>query len=172
MGTVTAFALDLVVLALVLARQLRARPLAGGRLPLLLGLAGLAQLAVFLQRDHHVSLAAWAFAAGSLLAAGLLGAVRAVTVRLWHDGSRVMRQGSWLTAVLWLVSVGLHVAAGAWLPGLPAGAGSASALLFIGATLGAQQAVLAARARAASTVGGQGPASSGRRRNPVTNASA
>lgn len=145
MGSLTAIAVDLVILALVIARQVRVRPLGSPRLPLLIGAAGLIVLLGY-TRQHHTGLALIAFIAGSLVVAGLLGAARAVTVRLWRDGGQVLRQGTWLTAALWLVSAGLHLAGG-FLPGVPAGTSSASVLLYLGATWGAQHLVLSARAR-------------------------
>jgi hypothetical protein len=57
------------------------------------------------------------FIAASLAAGALLGALRATTVRVWREQERFMRQGTWLTAVLWLVSVGGHVGAAQLLSG-------------------------------------------------------
>lgn len=144
MGPLTPLLIDLAVLTLLVARQVRVRPAGGGRLPLVLAVAGVAELASYL-RVHPATAGVYVFLAASLTAAAVLGAARAVTVRLWRAGGQMMRQGTWLTVVLWLVSAGLHFALAAWLP--EAGAAAAAALLFLGATLGAQQVVLAARAR-------------------------
>lgn len=61
-----------------------------------------------------------AFIAASLAAAILLGALRATTVRLWIKDGRVVRQGTWLTVILWLISVGSHLVASALLHGAAA----------------------------------------------------
>jgi hypothetical protein len=78
----------------------------------------------------------------------LFGVVRAVTVRIWRQDGRVLRQGTWLTALLWLVSIGSHLAIGAVQHGSAAAAAGAATLAFLGVTLGAQQLVLRARAGA------------------------
>ena len=74
--------------------------------------------------------------------------VRAVTVRVWRQDGRVLRQGTWLTALLWLVSIGSHLAIGAVQHGSAAAAAGAATLAFLGVTLGAQQLMLRARAGA------------------------
>lgn len=88
-----------------------------------------------------------AFIAASLAAAILLGALRATTVRLWIKDGRVVRQGTWLTVILWLISVGSHLVASALLHGAAATADRFATLLFFGVTLGAQQLVLLGRVR-------------------------
>jgi hypothetical protein len=69
-----------------------------------------------------------------------LGAVRALTVRLWHDGGAVLRQGTWLTVGLWLVGIVIHETVD-----LVAHIPSTSLILYLGLTLLAQQLVLQAR---------------------------
>lgn len=79
---------------------------------------------------------------GALLvgdAAGL-GAVRALTVRLWRSGQGVVRQGSWWTMGLWVVGFGIHALVDAI-----AGISESTLLLYLGVTLAAQQLVLQAR---------------------------
>jgi hypothetical protein len=39
-----------------------------------------------------------------------LGAVRGYTVRVWRDGQRWLRQGTWTTIALWLAGSAIHVA--------------------------------------------------------------
>jgi hypothetical protein len=76
-----------------------------------------------------------------VLDAGCLGAVRAWTVKLWHDGQQgVLRQGTWVTVVLWLVGLGIHegVDVVAHIP-------ASSTLLYLGVTMLAQQLALQAR---------------------------
>ncbi len=83
---------------------------------------------------------AWIAGMLALDAVGL-GAVRALTVRVWTDDQgRAWRQGTWWTMSLWVVGVAAHVfAEGA------SDVGSASTLLYLGITLAAQRLVLGAR---------------------------
>jgi FtsH-binding integral membrane protein len=69
-----------------------------------------------------------------------LGALRAWTVKLWRDGQSVLRQGTWVTVVLWVVGLGIHEAVDA-LAHIPA----SSTLLYVGVTFLAQQLVVQAR---------------------------
>jgi hypothetical protein len=76
-----------------------------------------------------------------VLDAGCLGAVRAWTVKLWHDGQQgVLRQGTWVTILLWLVGLGIHegVDFAAHIP-------ASSTLLYLGVTMLAQQFALQTR---------------------------
>lgn len=76
-----------------------------------------------------------------VLDAGCLGAVRAWTVKLWRDSQPgVLRQGTWLTVVLWLVGLAIHEGVD-FAAHIPAG----STLLYVGVTLLAQQLALQAR---------------------------
>lgn len=66
--------------------------------------------------------------------------MRALTVRLWLDAQGVLRQGTWVTVVLWLVGLGIHegVDAVAHIP-------AATTLLYVGVTFLAQLFVLQTR---------------------------
>jgi hypothetical protein len=55
--------------------------------------------------------------------AAVFGAIRAATTHVWLEGGQPWRQGNWLTAVLWVVSIAAHL--GPALAG-PALAGPAS----------------------------------------------
>ena len=91
---------------------------------------------------------------GALLvfdAAGL-GAVRALTVRLWRSGGVVLRQGTWVTMVLWVVGAGVHALVGAL-----ANISDSTLLIYLGVTLAAQQLVLQARVQG-SQLPERGPA--------------
>jgi hypothetical protein len=59
------------------------------------------------------------------------------------------RQGSWLTAVLWVVSLGAHLGYDYLVEGKgsQSGLGTASLLLYFGVTFTIQRFILAARAR-------------------------
>ena len=77
----------------------------------------------------------------------MLGAVRALTVRIWTSNSWVVRQGTWLTMGLWVVSLGLHFIGGVGAQHVGAGSLEASSfLLYLGVTYGVQNAVVHRRA--------------------------
>jgi hypothetical protein len=84
------------------------------------------------------------------IAIGLgLAVVRARTIRIWAEAGNVWQQGTWVTAVLWVVGLGQHLlldAVGA--PGL----GSVSLLLYFGVIIFAQRLVVLGRARARGLV--------------------
>jgi hypothetical protein len=70
-----------------------------------------------------------------------LGVVRAWTVKLWRDPQGVLlRQGTWVTVLLWLVGLGVHEAVDV-LAHIP----ESSTLLYVGVTFLAQMAVLQLR---------------------------
>ena len=99
--------IGLAVLALLVYRQLQVRPVrANFRLPLILAVIGVIQLSQFLKHDHHTG-TVFAALAGSLALAAIFGAIRAMTVRVWIQAGQALRQGSWITAVLWVVSLGV-----------------------------------------------------------------
>lgn len=101
--------IGLAVLALLVYRQLQVRPVrANFRLPLILAVIGVIQLSQFLKTDHHTG-TVFAALAGSLVLAAITGAIRAMTVRVWIQAGQALRQGTWITAVLWIVSLGVHL---------------------------------------------------------------
>ncbi|MGD0608033.1 MAG: hypothetical protein ABSA53_31150 [Streptosporangiaceae bacterium] len=97
------------VLVLVLFRQLQVRPVRDTmRLPLILGIVGVVELVQFLHNRPHGPAVVVALA-GSVVIAAIFGAIRAASVRVWVDGGQAWRQGNWLTAVLWILSLGVHL---------------------------------------------------------------
>ena len=141
--------IGLVVLAFILYRQLQTRPVRDNmRLPLIIAIIGVVQLVQYLQHGHHGAGVAVALA-GSLVLAAVFGAIRAPTVRIWVDGSQAWRQGTWLTAVLWVVSLGVHLGYDYLVEGKgsQSGLGTASLLLYFGVTFTIQRLILQARAR-------------------------
>jgi hypothetical protein len=146
-----AIVLDVVVVALVLYRQRmvrRVRPRLALRLPVILGVVGLVELASYTGNRHVPAAAVGVLALSFVVGAVVLGAVRAATVRLWRVEGLVLRQGTWLTIALWLVSIALHYGAQSWITSLhgPGGIVSASLLLWLGVTYGVQTAVVHRRA--------------------------
>jgi hypothetical protein len=156
--------IGLAALALILVRQLRARPLESGVvLVLVLGVLGLAETGAFLfgkdqftafvkGQSHHLSpavpdaRAVIIAAAGSLVLAAVTGALRAPSERLWRQDGQVWRKGTMVTVVLWVVSLGLHLGYDAVAAHGP-DFGDATMMLYFAVSVAAQRAALAARAR-------------------------
>jgi len=142
--------IGLAVLALILYRQMQTRPVrANLRLSLILAIVGVVELTQFLQRQHHDDTTVIAALAGSLVLAAVLGAVRAATVRVWVAGGQAMRQGTWLTTVLWLVSLAIHLGYDYLVDGkgAQAGLGTASLTLYFAVTYAIQGLILQWRAQ-------------------------
>jgi hypothetical protein len=151
------------VLVFILARQLQVRPIRDtNRLPLILAIIGVIEIAQFLGHGHHGT-GTVAALAGSLVIAAVFGAIRAATTHVWVDGSRAMRQGNWLTAVLWILSLGAHLGYDYLIDGKGpnAGLGSASLLLYLAVTFTIQRLILQARAQRIASANPQGTGSYG-----------
>jgi hypothetical protein len=112
-----------------------------------LGVIGLIDLLGY-SNTHHVTHDAYLWVLGTLVVgAVILGAVRAFTVKIWTSNNWVMRQGTWLTIGLWLVSLGLHFVSGVGAQHVGAGNLEASSfLLYLGVTYGVQNTVVHRRA--------------------------
>jgi hypothetical protein len=155
----------LVALTLILRMQVRSRPMKGNFVLLIvLSVIGLAETGAFLfgtqqfvsflkGHNHHLTLAVpnaavmVTAAVGSLVLAAVTGALRAPSVRLWRQGGQVWRQGTALTVVLWLVSLGLHLGYDAVVArGKDADFGTVTLPLYFAASLAAQRIVLNVRA--------------------------
>ena len=137
------------VLVLILFRQLQVRPVRGNmRLPLILAIIGVIQLTQFLQHTHHTA-TVYAALAGSLVLAGIAGAIRAMTVRVWIDGGQALRQGTWITAALWIASLAAHLGYDYIVDGKgpQAGLGTASLTLYFAVTYAIQRLILQAKAQ-------------------------
>lgn len=136
----------LAVFVIILWRQRQVRPLrsrvTGAIVLAVLGFGNLTASA----RAQPLSAAqvTWLVSLLAVDAVGL-GAVRALTVRVWiDDAGQAWRQGTWWTALLWIAGAAVHELADG-----VAGIGSTSALLYLGLTLAAQRLVLNARKPAA-----------------------
>jgi hypothetical protein len=148
---VTNIVIGVAVVALLVVRQMstrRVREDTAFRFMLILGVIGIV-LMVDAAKGHPLPARAVLVVVAGLVLAVLLGAVRALTVRIWRDPSGVAwRRGTGWTAALWIVSLAAHL-------GLDPLAGdssvaksfvSASILLYLALTLGVQREVLRARA--------------------------
>ncbi len=99
----------LAVFVWMLSRQLTARPLRERSTILWILLAvGVVETGQQIKADgsgaRDVALVALSLAVGAALAF-----VRSRTIRIWSTPEGMFRQGSWLTAVLWLVGLGQHL---------------------------------------------------------------
>ena len=137
------------VLGFFIYRQLRVRPVQVNlRVPLILGAIGAVQLVGYLKTVHNGSDMVVAALAGSLVLAAVFGAVRARTVRIWSAGGQALSQGSWITAVLWLVSAAAHFGYDALVtPAGSKGLATASILLYLAVTYTVQRLIISNRAQ-------------------------
>jgi hypothetical protein len=144
---------DIAVLAWILYRQRAVRrvPLRfGAQLPVLIAVFGIIQMVDYTD-THDVSATVLATVLGSVaVGAGAFGVLRGYTVRLFNGTKgRVLRQGTWLTMLLWLVSVAVHFASFTLVHALhgPTGVASSSLLLYLAVSVGVQNSVVRRRAR-------------------------
>jgi hypothetical protein len=146
-------ALDVLIAVYVLSRQRRIRPVPrvlNFRLPMILGVIGLIDLLGYTDNHHHhVTGADWAWVLATLVVGALiLGGIRAVTVKVWTSNQWVVRQGTWLTIGLWVLSLALHFVGDAGAAHSGAGNFEASSfLLYLAVTYGVQNYVVHRRAQ-------------------------
>jgi hypothetical protein len=137
------------ILCWILYRQLQARPAkADLRLPLILGIVGIIELTGFLrQAGHHPGFVVAALAGSSILAV-VFAAVRAATVHVWVDNGQPWRKGTALTAVLWILSLAVHLGYDYLVDGRGAlaGLGAASLVMYFAITYTIQRLLIQARA--------------------------
>ncbi|MFG2003192.1 hypothetical protein ACGFNU_28930 [Spirillospora sp. NPDC048911] len=137
-----------VLVAYVLYRQLRTRPMCSEKaylLPAVLVGAGLLQGGLL--DTAHPLVSALLLAAGLVSALGL-GAVRATTVRVWRDEHGVLwRRGTAWTVVIWLASIAVRAGLIATGYALGVHGEAGGLLLFLGLTLLVQNVVVGWRAR-------------------------
>ena len=161
-ANVTNLIIGVAVVALLVSRQLMARRLNENyRLSVILAIVGLVEFANFLKSVHgpHDDGRIIVALVGSLVLAALLGAARALTVRVWRqDDGQLMRQGTWVTAVLWIVSLAVHLGYDELVAGHIAGTnggnvGDATIVLYLMITLAVQQFLLLARVRRQEAAG-------------------
>jgi hypothetical protein len=156
---VVSLVIGLAVLALVLSRQLMTRRLAESyRLSVILFVVGAVEFAGFLKGHPGDPGGIVEAVAGSLVLAGLFGVARAVTVQVWRQGGLLMRKGTWLTGVLWVVAVAAHYGYDDLVAGHLTGkngssVGNATVLLYLAISLTVQQFVLLARVKRQDAAG-------------------
>lgn len=151
-ANLTNLIIGVLVLVLFLSRQLVARRLTESyRLSVILGVIGIVEFANFLRGHPNDDGGVAAALAGSLAIAAVSGAVRAPTVRVWRENGQLLRKGTWLTAVLWVVSFAAHLGYDDLVAGHISGknggnVGDATVLLYLVVTLTIQRFILLNRA--------------------------
>jgi hypothetical protein len=147
----------LAVVAWLLWRQLQVRELRRDRgmaFPLILAAVGVVEIARY-SHEHPLGPVGYALLATSIVVAAIFGAIRASTVRLWVADGKLLRQGTYLTCVLWIVSIAIHIGGDyAIAPHDADRLGGVSLLLYIGVTLAAQRFCLNERAPSPARPGG------------------
>jgi len=109
-AAVTNLVIGLAVLVFVVARQLIPQRLRENyRLSIILLIIGAYQFAAFLRGHPKGDGAIIAAVVGSLVLAAALGAARVPTVRVWRQDGQLLRQGTWLTGVLWVIAFAAHL---------------------------------------------------------------
>jgi hypothetical protein len=150
---------DIVVVVWLLYRQRKVRrvwPRVNLRLAVVLAVIGLVELLDYTAQHHLSPAVAGVLALSFAVGAVTLGAVRAATVNIWRVEGAVLRQGTWLTVGLWILSLALHYGAEGWIDSLhgPGGVITASLMLWLGVTYGVQNAVVHHRAEGVIQAGG------------------
>jgi uncharacterized membrane protein YhaH (DUF805 family) len=158
-ANVTSLIIGLAVLAFVLSRQLMTRRLSDNyRLSVILAIIGVVEFVTFLKGHPGNPGGITAAVAGSLVLAAGFGVARALTVQVWRQGGQLMRKGTWLTAVLWVIAVAAHYGYDDLVAGHITGkngssVGNATVLLYLVISLTVQQFVLLARVRRQDAAG-------------------
>jgi hypothetical protein len=145
--------IGLITLTLVVSLQLVPRRLRENyRLPIILLVIGAWQFVQFLQGHPHGNDGRIVAAVvGSLVLAALLGAARVPTVRIWRKDGQLLRQGTWLTAALWVVAFAAHlgydyIVAGDITGKNGSNVGNATVVLYLVVSLSVQRFLLLQRA--------------------------
>jgi len=148
--------IGVLVLGLVIWRQLIPRRVRSNmRIVLVLAVIGLIQTGQYLH-GRHLDATLFAEILGSLVLAGLFGLARAATVTLFLRDGQWWSRGSWVTAILWVVSVAAHLGFDYLVGGHGTGStsfGNATLLLYLAVTFAVQRMVVIARSQRMSISG-------------------
>jgi hypothetical protein len=152
MNTATSVVIGIAVLAWIVLGQLRTREVRterGLRAMVVIGLVGLWESLQFVDA-HAVAPVAVVLMTVSLLMSAGLGVLRGALQPVWRDrDGRVWRRGNGGTVGLWLIAISLHLAWDLVIRDVDvraAGLGTASLLLYLAISLGAQAATIRVRA--------------------------
>lgn len=138
----------------VISRQLRARPLREQRpysMMIVLAVLGAYQMIQLAGREE-ISTAAYVAMAVGLVSGAFFGWLRGRYVHLWRADGVLTRQGNWLTIVLWVVGIAIHLGLdqlGVLLSpsnGTINSLGTVGIMLYLAVTLAAQRFATLARA--------------------------
>ena len=146
---VTEIIIGVAVLALLIYRQLRTRPVnaSGLRIVAIIGVIGLLETYQFMQH-HHAGTVTYAALLGSLVLAAVFGVLRALTVRLWLKDGQPWSRGSWITASLWIAALAAHLGYDALVAGRSQdNVGDATIVLYLAVSLGIQRLIVQQRAQ-------------------------
>ena len=153
---VASLLIGVLVLGLVIWRQLIPRRVRSNmRIVLVLAVIGLIQTGQYLH-GRHLDATLFAEILGSLVLAGLFGLARAATVKLFLRDGQWWSRGSWVTAILWVVSVAAHLGFDYLVGGHGTGStsfGNATLLLYLAVTFAVQRMVVIARSQRMSISG-------------------
>src|SRR3984885_1169349 len=147
-ANLTSLIIGIAVLALVLSRQLMTRRLSESyRLSVILALIGIVEFANFLSGHPNDDGGIAAAVVGSLILAAAFGVARALTVRVWRENGQLLRRGTWLTALLWILSLAAHLGYDYLVAGHVTGknggnVGDATIILYLVVTLTVQRFLL------------------------------
>lgn len=148
--------ITVVALVLILVRQLRERPVReerGMRGVLILAVIGLYQIGQYAMRPaSHMSLFVVLFVVIGFISACFFGWLRARETHIWRDKGQLMAQGNWLTITWWIVALAVHFGIeflGGTVLNIKGsdGLASASIVLYVALSLGAQKYVLLNRGK-------------------------
>src|ERR1700733_804464 len=147
-ANLTSLIIGIAVLALVLSRQLMTRRLSESyRLSVILALIGIVEFANFLSGHPNDDGGIAAAVVGSLILAAAFGVAHALTVRVWRENGQLLRRGTWLTALLWILSLAAHLGYDYLVAGHVTGknggnVGNATIILYLVVTLTVQRFIL------------------------------
>jgi hypothetical protein len=150
-SVVTDIVLGVVILALLIYRQVVARPVRarGLQIVAILAVIGVLQTVQYFDK-YHSSDGTYAALGGSLVLAAIFGALRSATVRLWVQDGQPWQQGNWVTGALWVVALAAHLGYDALVArghghGVPS-VGDATLVLYLAVSLGIQRVIVQQRA--------------------------
>ena len=151
-SSVVSLVIGIAVLVLLIARQMSTRRLRENyRLMAILAIIGVIEFADFLKGHTGNDTKIIVAVIGSLVLAAVFGVVRALTVKVWRESGQLLMKGSWLTGVLWALSVAAHLGYDYLVVGSSAGKnsnalGNSTVLLYLAVSLTVQRLILLGRA--------------------------
>jgi hypothetical protein len=152
--------IGIAILALLIVRNLRARPVREVNQPLFLILGAIGAIETYQYlTQHHAGATVVAALLGSLVLAALFGVIRALTVRVWINNGQPWSQGGIPTAVLWVIALAAHLGYDALLNGHKdlTGLGEATVMLYLVVSLLVQRVIVDVRAAKLASAPAGGP---------------